>query len=187
MKCITFDKLGLLISLFTGVRLGELCGLKWSDINFNLKYLKIERTVQRIKNFNMNNAPKTILSIDEPKSMNSKRQIVIVDQLLEIITELKQKDNLYILSNSEKPLDPRSFEIRYKNILKHANVDYKNFHTCRHTFATNCIREGMNTKILSQILGHASVKTTLDLYVHPNMEEIAQNIALINNRIKLHS
>lgn len=163
-------KLCLLLCLYTGLRIGEICGLKWEDVNFNGKSLEVKRTIERIKNTDEATKEKTILIASTPKSDTSNRIVPIPDFLIPFLQEFKTKDQYYILSNSEKLYDPRQFESFYARFLKKCNVNYANFHTIRHTFATRSIESKMDIKTLSEILGHSSIEITLKLYVHPSYE-----------------
>lgn len=156
----------ILLCLYAGLRLGELCALKWTDLDLQSQILTINRTVQRIAG--NEHTKRTILLETEPKSESSKRIIPLTS---EIVTLLISLDNgqLYIFGDS-KPLEPRRMQYRFKNILKKAGLSNYNFHILRHTFATNCVENGMDTKSLCEILGHSDVKITLNRYVHPTME-----------------
>lgn len=160
----------LLLCLYTGIRVGEVCGLKWEDIDFSHKSLTIKRTIIRVKNQDKNNNVKTILIESTPKSETSKRIIPIPNFIIDMLKELKQDDSYFLLSNSEKLYDPRYFESFYTRILKKCNIKNNKFHTLRHTFATRSIESKMDIKTLSEILGHSSVEITLKLYVHPTYE-----------------
>ena len=163
-------KLCLLLCLYTGLRIGEISGLKWEDINFSSKSLEIKRTIERIKNTDEPSHAKTILIASTPKSETSNRIVPIPDFLIPFLQEFKSENQYYILSNSEKMYDPRQFESFYERFLKSCNVNYANFHTLRHTFATRSIESKMDIKTLSEILGHSSIEITLKLYVHPSYE-----------------
>ena len=158
--------LGVLLCLFTGLRLGELCALKWSDIDFTNKTLTVRRTVQRL--YVENATAKTALVETAPKSGNSKRELPLQDTIVMLLNDFKNAKE-YVFGG-DKPLDPRTMQNHYKKILKEAGVAYKNFHTLRHTYATNCIEGGTDVKSLSEMLGHSSVKITLNYYVHPSMD-----------------
>ena len=166
--CADMDrfKLGALLCLFTGLRLGELCALKWADIDFVNKTLTVRRTVQRL--YVENAGTKTALVETAPKSGNSKREIPLQDAIVTLLNDFRNAKE-YVFGG-DKPLDPRTMQNHYKKILKEAGVDYKNFHTLRHTYATNCIEGGTDVKSLSEMLGHSSVKVTLNYYVHPSMD-----------------
>ncbi len=159
-------KLGVLLCLFTGLRLGEVCALKWSDIDFANKTLAVRRTVQRL--YVENAAAKTALVETVPKSGKSKREIPLQDLIIARLGDF-QNTKEYVFGG-DKPLDPRTMQNHYRKILKEAGVAYKNFHTLRHTYATNCIEGGTDVKSLSEMLGHSSVKITLNYYVHPSMD-----------------
>ena len=158
-------KLGILLSYYAGLRIGEVCGLKWSDIDLNKSILKVERTVQRIYE---NGSTKLI--IDTPKSRSSVRDIPLPKFLTEILRKFKYDDSVYVVSGTEKLIEPRTLQYRFKALLKKADLPSINYHSLRHMFATNCIALGFDVKTLSEILGHATVETTLNRYVHSSME-----------------
>lgn len=157
---------GILISLFMGLRIGELCGLKWSDVDFQNKILHIGRTVQRISSDN--GCRKTKVIISTPKSETSFRSVAIPDFLMEYFEKFRDEADFFILSGSDKVIEPRIMQYRYKKILQSAEVDNHNFLKHRHTFATNCAEKGFDVKTLSVILGHSSVNLTLNRYIHPD-------------------
>lgn len=108
--------------------------------------------------------------ITVPKSKKSIRQLIIPPFALSAINQLKKSDDCYFLTGTTKYTEPRSYVNHYKWILKSISVPYKNFHVLRHTFATSCIRQGVDIKTVSEILGHSSVKITLEKYVHSDLE-----------------
>lgn len=158
-------KLCILLSFYTGLRIGELCALRWSDIDFEKNILTVRRTVQRIRTGNS-----TKLHVDVPKSRSSQRSIPIPDFLMKQLRKFRSSGECYILSGSIKVTDPRTMQYRFKAILRKAGLPSINFHALRHMFATNCIRLGFDVKTLSELLGHSSVETTLNRYVHSSME-----------------
>ncbi len=158
--------LGILISLFMGLRIGELCGLKWSDVDFDDKILHIRRTVQRISL--PDGSRKTKVVISTPKSETSFRSVAIPDFLMEYFKMSRNKDDFFILSGSDKVIEPRTMQYRYKKMIKSAEIENHNFHKLRHTFATNCAEKGFDVKTLSVVLGHSSVNLTLNRYIHPD-------------------
>lgn len=166
------NKLGIVICLFTGLRLGEICSLKWTDIDKEAKLLYISRTVQRIAVDGHDT--KTMLLETEPKSIFSKRAIPLSDELLKVIDKFST-DSEYIISGN-KPLEPRTYQNRFKKLLVLAGAPESNFHILRHTFATNCIGSGTDVKSLSEILGHSDVNITLNRYVHPSIETKRQHL-----------
>lgn len=163
---INVKSLSLLLCLYTGIRLGEVCGLQWKDFDFYNNSLEIKRTIIRIKTNN-----KTKLICSSPKSIKSYRVIPIPEFIMKEIKKLFYNHlNDYFLSQSGKIYDPRLLESYYKNILRKCNIPYHKFHTLRHTFATRSIESKMDIKTLSEILGHSSIEMTLKLYVHPTYE-----------------
>lgn len=163
---ISLSAFGILLSLCMGLRIGELCGLKWDDVDFQHKILHIRRTVQRIASPNGNR--KTKIVITAPKSATSFRDIAIPDFLMEYFRMFRDEVDFYILSGIEKPVEPRTMQYRYKKILLSADIENHNYHKLRHTFATNCAEHGFDVKTLSVILGHSTVNLTLNRYVHPD-------------------
>ncbi|MDE6789198.1 MAG: site-specific integrase [Ruminococcus sp.] len=157
---------GILISLFMGLRIGELCGLKWSDVDFDNKILNIRRTVQRISSANGSRKTKVIIST--PKSDTSFRSVTIPDFLMEYFKMFRNEADFFILSGSDKIIEPRTMQYRYKKILKSVEIENHNFHKLRHTFATNCAEKGFDIKTLSVVLGHSSINLTLNRYIHPD-------------------
>lgn len=158
-------KMAVLLCLFTGLRLGELCALKWTDIDFENKLLMISRTVQRL--YTDDSRTKTALMEMTPKSEYSRREIPLSNAALGLLIKFKNDKN-YVFG-SDKPVEPRTMQYHFKKILQEAELPNKNFHILRHTFSTNCIEGGADVKSLSEMLGHSDVQTTLNRYVHPAM------------------
>lgn len=158
-------KLGILICLFSGLRLGEICALRIDNIDTFNRCIKVSQTVQRIKN---ENNKKTTLYCAPPKSVSSIRTIPLCDALLDLLGKIDIQGE-YLL-NGNSLMEPRTYQYMFTRYLKAAFINYKNFHSLRHTFATNCIESGMDVKCLSEILGHSDVKTTMNRYVHPTMD-----------------
>lgn len=158
-------KLGILLSYYAGLRIGEVCGLKWCDIDLNKGVLVVKRTVQRIYE---NGSTRVI--IGSPKSKSSVRTIPLPKFLIDILKQFKSVDSMFILSGTENPIEPRTLQYRFKALLKKVNLPSINYHALRHMFATNCIELGFDVKTLSEILGHSSAEITLNRYVHSSME-----------------
>lgn len=164
-------KLGIIISLYTGIRIGELCALKWSNIDFQNQKIYINQTVQRIKNFETSTNLKTKIMFSSPKSYSSIREIPIPKILIPFLKKYYQNSNLYVLSCKEKQIEPRVMQYQFKKQLKQCNLPLTfSFHSLRHTFATRCVEMGFEIKSLSEILGHSNVNITLDCYVHSSFE-----------------
>lgn len=167
----------VLLSLYAGLRVGEVCALKWSDIDFEKNILTVNRTVQRIKT--TASACATTISIGKPKSRSSMRQIPLPELLTDMLNCFYQKNDSYILSGSERIIEPRTMQYRFKSLLQKANLPSINYHALRHMFATNCVKAGFDVKTLSELLGHCSVETTLNRYVHSSMERKAECMSLL--------
>ena len=167
---------GVLVCLFTGIRVGEVCALTWEDISISEKTLYIHRTMQRIQTDDTESA-RTKIIITTPKSKYSVRRIPLPEELVRILEALKGSSSGYFLSGSEKKwVEPRTMQNHFKRLLKQCGVSDANFHALRHTFATRCVELGFDVKSLSEILGHASVNITMDRYVHPSMQLKQENM-----------
>ena len=160
-------KVGILLCISTGLRLGEICALKWEDIDRKGKVFYVRTTVQRIVAEGYNT--KTILLEGEPKSIFSKREIPLSDEMIDLLFSYGNCNKKYVL-NKDKPMEPRTYQNKFQRYLQMAGIEKKNFHILRHTFATNCINSGMDMKSISEILGHSDIKTTLNCYMHPTIE-----------------
>lgn len=160
-------KVGIIICISTGLRLGEICSLKWKDIDFRENLLYVNTTVQRISMDGRET--KTALLEGEPKSIFSKRVIPLSDELVKLLLDYYSDADEYVI-NRNRPMEPRTYQNKFHGYLQSAGVKKTNFHTLRHTFATNCVNSGVDIKSLSEILGHSDVKITLNRYVHPTVE-----------------
>lgn len=167
----TFRNLGIYICLSSGLRIGEVCALTWDDIDTDLRVITITKTIQRI--YLPNEKDKTKIIIDTPKSKNSIRKIPMSYELCKMIKPLKKVVNgaFYVLSNSAIPTEPRTYRNYYKRLIKELDIPPMKFHGMRHSFATRCIECNCDYKTVSVLLGHSDISTTLNLYVHPNMEQ----------------
>lgn len=165
--------LAILLALYSGIRIRELCALKWEDIDFENGFLQVTKSVQRLKNFSDSGSGKTALIVSAPKTSASCRIIPLAKFVIEYMKKQYDfsKKNYYIFSNrQDQPLDPRTLQYAYRKILKQCNVSYLNFHCLRHTFATRCVTIGWDMKTLSEILGHAQIKITMEYYFHSSLE-----------------
>ena len=168
--------LGILICLFTGIRIGELCALTWNNISLDTKKLSVKRTMQRLQNLDKDAATKTYISIDEPKSKCSIRTIPIPDNIIDDLSRAYVNDAFVLTGSRISYVEPRTMENRFKSILDKCGIEDANFHSLRHSFATRCVEVGFDIKSLSEILGHANVNITLNRYVHPTMELKRENM-----------
>ena len=168
----TFTGLGIYISLSTGLRIGEICALKWSDINVSDGTITVSRTIERI--YIIEGEKKhTELVINTPKTKNSCREIPMSKELLAMIKPLKKvvNEDFYVLTNDERPTEPRTYRNYYNGLMVKLDIPKLKYHGLRHSFATRCIEAGCDYKTVSVLLGHSNISTTLNLYVHPNMEQ----------------
>lgn len=168
----TFMSLGIYISLSTGLRIGEICALKWSDINVSDGTITVQRTIERI--YVVEGGKKhTQLVINTPKTVNSCREIPMSKELLAMVKPMKKVVNgdYYVLTNEDKPTEPRTYRNYYNRLMEKLDIPKLKYHGLRHSFATRCIEAGCDYKTVSVLLGHSNISTTLNLYVHPNMEQ----------------
>lgn len=181
----TFKNLGIFICLSTGMRIGELCGLQWDDIDIDNGIIKVRKTVQRIY-FIENDRRHTEIIIDSPKTKNSIRDIPMTNELIKLIKPLKKIVNkdFFVLTNDRKPTEPRTFRSYYQKLIKKLGLPNLKFHGLRHSFATRCIESKCDYKTVSVILGHSNISTTLNLYVHPNMEQKKKCVNQMNKLFK---
>lgn len=177
----TPHNIGILLCLYTGLRIGEVCALHWEDISFSNKTLHVHSTLQRIQS-NLDSKAKTKIIITEPKSPCSIRIIPIPETVLSILISYKTVSTGYLLTNSNtKFIEPRALQSNFKLVLKELGINHANFHALRHTFATRCIELGFDVKSLSEILGHATVNITMNRYVHPTLELKKENMQKLDS------
>lgn len=163
LQQIDIHKFGVLLALYTGMRIGELCALRWDDITD--EYIIINKTMMRIKS----EQGKTEVKIGSPKSQSSNRIIPTPKCLLPMINQFRS-DGYVLSSDKLKYTEPRLMQIKFSQMIVECNIEKTNFHALRHTFATRCIEAGVDVKTLSEFLGHSDVKTTLNRYVHSSFE-----------------
>ena len=171
---------GIVLTLFTGLRLGELLGLQWKDIDLDKGILSVRQTLNRLKNYDDSNDKKTSIVIGDTKTLKSKRQIplheIMVDELKKFRTlqkqeklragELYENTNFIIVNELGRNIEPRTYQDLFYKLIRKAGIDDANFHCLRHTFATRALECGVAAKTVSELLGHSNISTTLDLYSH---------------------
>jgi len=164
-------KFGMLLALLTGIRIGELCALRWSNISMRNKTIKIESTLQRLRDLQGEGEGKTKITIGTPKSETSMRTIPMTEYAAELCGRMNPgSEAAFLLTGTEKYMEPRLLQYRLEKYTKECGLDGVHFHTLRHTFATRCVEVGFEIKSLSEILGHATTSITLNRYVHSSME-----------------
>lgn len=163
---ICHKNFGILLTIHTGLRIGELCALRWSDINFDAQLLHINKTM--IRTYTKEDGSK--LNITAPKTRSSIRTIPLNKWIMQYAVLLRGNDNEYIITGKEKHIEPNKYRLYYNRQLKDLDLPHRKFHSLRHTFATRCIECGCDYKSLSELLGHSNVSITMNLYVHPQLE-----------------
>lgn len=168
----TFRNLGIYICLSAGIRIGEVCALTWNDVDIDSGVIRINKTIERIYILD-SDKKHTEVVIGTPKTRNSMRDIPMTKDMLRIMKPLKKvvNENYYVLTNESKPTEPRTYRNYYKKLMDELGIPKLKFHGLRHSFATRCIESNCDYKTVSVILGHSNISTTLNLYVHPNMEQ----------------
>lgn len=159
----------ILVALFTGIRIGELCALKGTDVDFINNTISVKRTVQRIKDIS-NSKNKTKLIIGKPKTKSSIRTIPVPEFIIELFKQYITDNNNFIFTNSNKPKDPRTVEKYFADLLKKIGVKNLNFHSLRHTYATRLREKKVDIKVISELLGHSDWRVTQAIYVHASFE-----------------
>lgn len=155
---------GILLALYTGMRIGEVCALKWEDFSANT--IHICGTMERLKD----DSGKTAVMILPPKTTSSDRVIPLPRELSSIVERYRRPSGFALTRPNGKFTEPRLLQNRFAKIVAECGLTGAHFHTLRHTFATRCIELGIDVKTLSEILGHSDVKITLNRYVHPSLE-----------------
>ena len=185
------EDLTALFAMYTGLRLGEICGLRWSDINWENGTATVCRTVQRLKRMDTDKClkcggAKTYLMIGSPKSPSSCRTIPIPTFLLKRLEiQKKQRSTVqlttgYIFGTGMRAADPRTIQRRFAGVVRRLEIPDAHFHTLRHSYATRLLEMGVDVKTVSQLLGHSSAKTTLDCYAHSLLDQQRSAVAKLS-------
>ena len=182
----SFRNLGICICLNAGLRIGEVCALQWKDLDADAGVIHIGKTLQRIYRAD-GEAPRTELLLDRPKTRNSVREVPMTRELLALVRPLKKlvRADYYVLSNAAAPIEPRTYRAYFYRLLRQLGLPKMRFHGLRHSFATRCIESKCDYKTVSVLLGHASISTTLNLYVHPDLEQKRRCVNAMGKLLKV--
>lgn len=185
--CLNSNKnnyIGIVICLYTGIRLGELLALTWNDIDFAKGFMSITKTTYRIKE---NGIPRIV--VDKPKTKNSIRVIPLSKNLLDLLKKVKQTSNSnYVISTRNNGIvETRSYQRTFERILAKLDIPYKNFHSLRHKFATRAVEMGMDIKTLSEIIGHKNPMITADVYSHLDYSAKLESASAISNALNFNT
>ncbi len=181
----TFLNLGIYICLSAGLRIGEVCALQWDDMDIASGVIRVNKTIQRI--YLVDGEEKnTELIIDKPKTKNSIREVPMTKDLLALVRPLKKivRNDFYVLTNAATPTEPRTYRCYFNKLQQQLGLPMIRFHGLRHSFATRCIESKCDYKTVSVLLGHSNISTTLNLYVHPNLEQKKKCIDTMNRLLK---
>lgn len=176
---------GILLSLFAGLRVGEICALHWDDIALDDRLLYVRHTVQRLQTLSPE-GPRTHVVMTTPKSATSARMIPLPEDIAKLIEELPGEHRGFFLTGREDfCYEPRIMQYHFHRAQRKAGMDYANYHALRHTFATRCVELGFDVKCLSELLGHSTVSMTMDRYVHPTLEHKREHMQRLSGLIML--
>lgn len=170
--------IGTLTALQAGLRIGEVCALRWCDVDFENNVIHVRHTISRVPS--PNSERKTMLILDTPKTASSLRDVPMPSPLRKVLMiAYKNRTSEYVISDNHTFVGTRTFDYQYRQLLKKYNIQVFSFHTLRHTYATRCAEHGMDAKTLSRLLGHSSSNTSLNIYVHPSLEIAMQYVEQI--------
>ena len=182
IKNISDKNVGILLSLLCGLRIGEVCALKWENIDLENKIIHITKTIQRIY-IKENNTILSKVVITNPKTIKSNRDIPINDFMYEKLINLRKNNNVFVLSGNAQYIEPRTYRNYFTKILKSLNLRQFKYHALRHTFASNLISLKIDYKTVSELLGHSNISLTLNLYVHPSNQDKLECIDILTKNI----
>ena len=170
----SFKNLGLLITIYSGMRIGEVCALQWKDVDLEEKVIRVNKSIQRIyTEEDTMGKTKTELLISTPKTKSSQREIPIVQSLLKMMKDFAKicRPDYFVCSGTTTPIEPRTYRSYYMKKIEEIGLPRLKFHGLRHTFATQLIASKADVKTVSAILGHSDITTTLNTYVHPSRDD----------------
>lgn len=182
IKNISDKNVGILLSLLCGLRIGEVCALKWENIDLENKIIHITKTIQRIY-IKENNTILSKVVITNPKTIKSNRDIPINDFMYEKLINLRKNNNVFVLSGNAQYIESRTYRNYFTKILKSLNLRHFKYYALRHTFASNLISLKIDYKTVSELLGHSNISLTLNLYVHPSNQDKLECIDILTQNI----
>lgn len=172
--------LGTMIALCTGMRIGEICALRWCDVDLKSGVIHVKQTISRVNSNDTDQ--KTKLILDTPKTLSSQRDLPVSAALKSMLeTAYQKRSSQFVVSRDEHFVGTRTFDHQYRNMLRKHGLPVIHFHALRHTFATRCAQTGMDAKALSQLLGHANANISLNTYVHPSLDTVKLQIEQLYN------
>ena len=181
----SFRNLGILIAIHSGLRIGEVCALQWKDLDIESGVIRVVKTISRIY---MNDGQEHIYSLQltAPKTASSVREVPMSRAVLRFVRPLSKimAPDFFVISNGPEPLEPRYYRGYFHKLLRSLDIRDTRFHALRHSFATRCIESKCDYKTVSVILGHSSISTTMDLYVHPGLADKRRCINRITNSLE---
>lgn len=176
LEDLSLKNAGVLLSLYTGLRVGEVCALRWDDISLDDHLLHVRHTMQRLQNLSAE-GPRTLVIESAPKTFTSARTIPLPEDLVRVLLSLPGNHSGYFLTGSSDIfVEPRTMQYHFGRVTQRCGIDPINYHALRHTFATRCVELGMDVKSLSELLGHSTVTITMDRYVHPTINHKRDNM-----------
>lgn len=196
MKGADLHKYGVIfmLALTSGMRMGELLALKWSNTNLKENSIFVENSIKRVQVFKDNVPVKTCVQIQPPKTKNSIREVKIPEKMIKILVQHKKKqvlekirvgelyvDNDFVFATEiGKPIDESNLRKCYKRWLKVIDVPERKFHAFRHTYATMLFEKEKSPKTVQVLLGHKDITTTMNIYTHVNKSIKANAVEELN-------
>lgn len=164
-------KFGVLLALLTGLRIGEICALRWESISLAERTIGVWQTAQRLRDLRAEGDGRTRVTLGAPKSERARRVIPMSEEAAALCRKMQpSQPSAFVLTGTETCMEPRALQYRLGKMTEACGLSGVHFHTLRHTFATRCVEASFELKSLSEVLGHASTTVTLDRYVHASLE-----------------
>lgn len=178
-------KFGVYLAMRTGMRIGEICGLRWCDISLKEETISVNHTVQRLECSDALTCTKTAVVLGTPKSDSSFRTIPLMPDIKGLCVHFRLNNpEAFVLTGTTKCMEPRCLQRRLQTYIQACHIEKVHFHTLRHTFATRCVEAGFDIKTLSEILGHSNVNITLNQYIHPDINRKRESMSRLKMLIR---